>query len=205
MGSVSVVLQAQRGSITFEHFTSDEGLSAPVTQITQDHFGFMWLGTTDGLNRFDGRNFVVYRNESGNPRSIPSNIINALCVDHKGHVWAATNGGVCYYDFEDDAFHAIAFPDSLEKIDKHRVHAVTCDPEGAIWFASRTHLHKIMDNQIVQTIALPEEELLQVKYLYADDRSNVWAGINDGLIRYHLPTKQLTRYEVTSPFTIEKN
>ncbi|HZV43103.1 MAG TPA: hypothetical protein VFF90_01420, partial [Saprospiraceae bacterium] len=78
---------AQRSSISFEHFTSEQGLSAPATRIEQDHYGFIWLGTTDGLNRFDGRNFIVYRNIAGDSTSLSNNIINNLCIDHLGHVW----------------------------------------------------------------------------------------------------------------------
>ena len=83
---------AQHQNLTFEHFTNDNGLSAPVTHITQDHYGFLWLGTTDGLNRFDGRNFIVYRNIPGDTTSLTNNIINDFCVDSSGRVWVATNG-----------------------------------------------------------------------------------------------------------------
>jgi len=194
---------AQRSSISFEHFTSEQGLSAPAWQITQDPYGFVWLGTSDGLNRFDGRNFIVYRNIAGDSTSLANNIINSLCIDQLGHVWAATNGGVCYYDFEDDAFHHISFPDTLEKIDRHRVHAVTTDHHAYIWFASRTHLHRWRPGQSVESIAVPGNDQLHIKYLYADDHDQLWLGTNDGIIRYSLTTKKFTRLVITSPFTLE--
>src|SRR5690348_7427638 len=95
---LQIPLFAQRQSISFEHYTNEQGLSAPVTRLIQDQYGFMWLGTSDGLNRFDGRNFIVYRNIAGDSTSLANNIINSLCLDQLGHVWVATNGGVCYYD-----------------------------------------------------------------------------------------------------------
>src|SRR5688572_1267431 len=87
-----VFLHSQHANISFEHYDIEKGLSAPVTRIAQDKFGFLWFGTTDGLNRFDGNRFIVYRNIPGDSTSIPSNIINALHVDKAGRVWAATNG-----------------------------------------------------------------------------------------------------------------
>ncbi|HJW29642.1 MAG TPA: two-component regulator propeller domain-containing protein, partial [Saprospiraceae bacterium] len=202
---MSTLVSSQRATISFEHFTSNEGLSAPVNQITQDQYGFIWLGTTDGLNRFDGRNFVVYRNVPGDTTSLPNNIINALCVDRIGHVWIATNGGLCYYDFEDDAFHQVEFADTVEKLDRHRVHAVAADPFGNIWFATRTHLHRWHDHEAVISIPVPGDESLQLRYLYADDHKQVWLGMNTGIIRYDVNTQHFTILPITSPFTIEKN
>jgi ligand-binding sensor domain-containing protein len=164
----------------------------------------MWLGTSDGLNRFDGRNFVVYRNIAGDSTSLANNIINALCLDQLGHVWAATNGGICYYDFEDDGFHHITFPDTLEKIDRYRVHAVSSDKQGNIWFATRTHLHRWHEGQQVESIAVPADSLLMINYLNADDKGQVWIGMNDGLIRYLPATKKFTHLVISSPFSIQQ-
>jgi ligand-binding sensor domain-containing protein len=97
--TMHLLSQAQGDQITFEHFGQDDGLSAPVTRIAQDSLGFLWLGTTDGLNRFDGKKFVVYRNNAEDPHSLPNNIINDLRVDSLGRMWIATNGGLCYYHF----------------------------------------------------------------------------------------------------------
>ncbi len=176
-----------------------------MTNITQDHYGFLWLGTTDGLNRFDGRNFIVCRNIPGDTSSLANNIINSLCVDSTGRVWAATNGGLCYYNFSDNAFHHIDFNDTLEKIDRHRVYAVTNSLDNGIWFATKTLLHKWHENQPVVTIPLPPIEGLIIKYLFADQHHQVWIGINHGLLVYNELTKEFIQKKVVSPFSIEKN
>ncbi len=196
-------LIAQRSTISFEHFTSEQGLSAPVTHIVQDQYGFMWLGTSDGLNRFDGRNFVVYRNIAGDTASLANNIINALCTDHLGHVWAATNGGICFYDFEDDAFHNISFPDSLEKLDQHRVHAVAPDEDGNMWFATLTHIHRWHEGQALKSIKVPGDHQMQIKFLYADKKHNLWIGTESAIIRYQISSGNFTQVIVSSPFTLQ--
>jgi ligand-binding sensor domain-containing protein/signal transduction histidine kinase len=197
-------LHAQQTSIAFERFTVADGLSSPVTNITQDHFGFLWLATRDGLNRFDGKNFVVYRNIAGDTTSLANNIINSLCVDHLGRVWAATNGGICYYDFEDDAFHSIDYPYHLERIDRHRVHAVTTDPHQHIWFATRTHIHQWQDGKLLMTLPLPDTNDLNIKYLYADPHDRIWIGMQSGIFVYRTVTGKLIYKKITTPF-LESN
>jgi len=200
-----LLLLAQRPSISFEHFTSEQGLSASVNRIIQDAYGFMWLGTADGINRFDGRNFIVYRNIAGDTTSLVNNIINALCTDLAGHVWVATNGGVCYYNFEDDAFHQVDLPDTLEKLDLHRVYAIASDEAGHVWIATRTHLHRWHAGQKLESYSVPGHDQVQIKYLYADDHKNVWLGTASSVIRYQTESKVFTSVKVTSPFTIERN
>lgn len=192
---------AQHAYLTFEHYTTEQGLSAPVTIITQDKYGFLWFGTTDGLNRFDGSNFVVYRNMPGDSTTIPSNIINALHVDRQGRVWAATNGGLCYYDFSDDRFHSVHFDVSLEKLDQYRAHGVCSDSTGDIWFASRTILHRWRDGDIVKTYPLPPLEDLLIKYVYADVNDRIWIGSNAGLCVFEPQREKFFCHAITSAFS----
>ncbi len=188
-------------NISFEHFTSENGLSAPVTHIVQDRYGFLWLGTTDGLNRFDGKNFKVYRNQPHDSSSLCNNIINHLCLDSSGTIWAATNGGLCYYDFSRDAFHTINTNEiSAEEIDDHRIYGATAENDGTIWYASRTLLHKWKDNK-TETIKIPFTENFQVDFLYADEHGHIWVGVNNNLFfLYDKAKKIFFKTKINSPF-----
>lgn len=200
-----LILSGQHANISFEHYDVEKGLSAPVTRITQDNFGFLWFGTTDGLNRFDGTRFVVYRNIPGDTTSIPSNIINALHVDKTGRVWAATNGGLCYYDFADDRFHSISFNDTLETLDRHRVHAVHSTSDNTIWFATRTYLHQWKNGRYHKAVSLYNSRDALIKHLFIDAYDKVWVGSNEGLHMYDPATGQTLYGKIQSPFSIEKN
>ena len=195
----------QSKNIMFEHYTIEHGLSAPVTHIAQDKHGFMWFGTMDGLNRFDGINFIVYRNIPGDSNSLPSNIINALYVDEKGKIWVATNGGLCYYHFDDDRFHRIHYDQSLESLDRHRVHGVSGTPDGSIWFATRTILHELKDEKPGRLIYIPPSESLVIKDLYIDPMKRKWIGTSDGIYMHDDRTGKLLQQDLTSPFSIENN
>lgn len=197
-------LLSQYENIAFEHFSYEHGLSAPVTKIVQDSFGFLWLGTMDGLNRFDGRNFVNYRHNPKDTATLSNNIINDLCVDPSNRVWAATNSGLCYFDFANGAFHAVSFDNTLEKIDRHRVYALTNAKGGGVWFATKTLLHRWEDNKPVVTYTLPATADHSIKCLYADDHDQVWIGTSLGIYVFNTRTLTFLHHEVSSPFSVEK-
>jgi ligand-binding sensor domain-containing protein len=80
--------------LKFTHLTTNDGLSqSNVTAILQDRRGFMWFGTRDGLNRYDGNNFVVYKNNPKGPDSLTSNTVHDLMEDDQGYLWIATYTG----------------------------------------------------------------------------------------------------------------
>jgi ligand-binding sensor domain-containing protein/two-component sensor histidine kinase len=191
-------------NISFKHFSTEEGLSAPVLHIVQDKYGFLWLGTSDGLNRFDGKYFTPYRNIAGNHGSLCNNIINCIYAGSSGKIWVATNDGLCYYNFSDDSFSQVSFNDSLEKIDRQRVYAVVETGDGNTWFATRTMLHVLYENG-TETFPLPFSENLIVKYLHAGKGNKIWIGANNShVFIFDIKKKKFTEASVASPFSDEK-
>ncbi|RPD39548.1 histidine kinase [Chitinophaga barathri] len=95
------MLCAQQPNLYFEKLTTQNGLSHnKVNCFVQDRRGFMWIGTEDGLNRYDGHSFVVFRHEPGNPSSVSGNIITSLLEDEAEVLWIATaDGGLTRYDY----------------------------------------------------------------------------------------------------------
>ena len=88
----------------FHHITIENGLSqSTVLCIYQDSKGFMWFGTQDGLNRFDGYNMKIYSHEPGDSTSLSGNHIEAICEDKYGNLWIGTwSSGLNRYDQERD-------------------------------------------------------------------------------------------------------
>ena len=95
----------------FDYITTNEGLShSTVYDIAQDQDGFIWIGTIEGLNRYDSYGFKVYYAEN-NDRSLPSNEINSLLVGRNGKLFVGTSDGLCIYNQEYDSFTQIRFED----------------------------------------------------------------------------------------------
>lgn len=95
--------------IQFRSLTINEGLSqSTVTDITQDEKGFIWIATQDGLNRFDGYTFKVFRHHNLNPNSLPHNWIKTLEIDEQGLLWIATqDGGLAYMHLPTETIYRI--------------------------------------------------------------------------------------------------
>src|SRR5258708_1973851 len=105
-------LHAQEPRIGFERVSITQGLSqSEVNCILRDRQGFMWFGTQDGLNRYDGYTFTVYRHNPSDSNSISDNYVTALFEDGKGNLWIGTQNGLNEFNPERGRFHPF-FPPS---------------------------------------------------------------------------------------------
>src|SRR3569623_610140 len=79
---------SQNPSLKFEHFGTRDGLSqVNINCIIQDSRGFMWIGSRNGLNRYDGYKFITFRNDSKDTNSVSNNMITDLAEDNEGNIW----------------------------------------------------------------------------------------------------------------------
>ena len=97
---------AQQEEINFSSITTKDGLSSnTVNAILKDRYGLIWFATEDGLDKFDGTNFTIYRHKPGDSTSLQANEILSLHEDKAGNLWVGTSGGsLSLYDRKKDAF-----------------------------------------------------------------------------------------------------
>lgn len=120
--------RADAQNLYFRHYNNKHGLSHnTVFAACQDSRGFMWFGTEDGLNRFDGHSFKVYRHNPSDSGSVPSDRVFDIAEDSQGRLWLCTRRGLCYYDHMTDSFHRNASSQSNYCL------AVRADGSGALW------------------------------------------------------------------------
>ncbi|MCP4218482.1 MAG: histidine kinase, partial [bacterium] len=98
---------AQDKNTPFTHYALRQGLSqVSISSIKQDHYGFMWFATDNGLNKYDGYTFTVYEHTPGNPLSLSDSAISSLHIDKKGNIWVGTrSGGLNSFDRRLKGFH----------------------------------------------------------------------------------------------------
>ncbi len=102
--SIKALPQTQR----FKHITSDNGISqSEIYVFLEDSKGFMWFGTVDGLNKYDGYNIEIFNTERNNPNSLSHNTIRSLAEDHLGHIWIGTDNGLNVYNPKTERIHQI--------------------------------------------------------------------------------------------------
>ncbi len=118
----------------FRTISIEQGLSqSTVYSIIQDSLGFMWMGTQDGLNRYDSRTFQVYRPIKNNPSSIASSYIRSLFVDIKGVLWVGGNQGISSFDQVKETFHNYTLK---VKPGEWFVSSINVDDAGILWLAT---------------------------------------------------------------------
>jgi len=135
---------AQRFNYSFEQFTIDNGLShESVINLTKDQDGFLWIGTANGLNRFDGISFKIFRNDPNNEQTISGNYIAGTTLDKKGYLWVATNYGLCRLNTRTLKIDRIDLKDSSDNYSRYDVMSGEFDKDGIGWFIVNDHLYAV--------------------------------------------------------------
>jgi ligand-binding sensor domain-containing protein len=192
---------AQAPPLQFQHLTDAHGLSHNrVWAITQDKHGLIWIGSQDGLNRFDGYKVDVYRTERGNKNSLPNNYIRCLFTDSNGTVWIGTQNGMAYYDDRSNSFESF-FKDTTDKnsLPGNNISVIKEDVLGILWIGTNTglcsfdtkkkrfqqFLHDDHSNSISNNLVRDIE--------FAPDGS-MWISTGRGLNRLDLSTMRFTSF-----------
>ncbi len=130
-------LKAQKLKLKFNHFNLDNGLSQNSVLCTcQDSYGYIWLATENGLNKYDGYKISVYKNDPNDSTSISNNYITFICLDTDGDLWIATEGGLCKYNYEYDNFERFNHdPENPNSIAGDVITHLYPDPKGGIWIS----------------------------------------------------------------------
>ncbi len=188
-----IVNTGAQNHIRFNHLTIEDGLSqSAVTCIFQDKNGFMWFGTQDGLNRYDGYNFKVFKNDPENTNSLTDNFIFSIYEDDLGTLYIGTQSGNLHeYDPNKESFTIIS-PDSIDlhKTDMNSVLAVYYDKSNIKWtggLSQETGLK--MENEETGEVKTfthdPNNKSSlsndKVYSILRDSKGSLWIGTFDGL------------------------
>jgi len=191
----SLTSYAQREAIEFDRISVEDGLSqGTVYSILQDHKGFMWFGTEDGLNRFDGYSFKVFKFNPYQKGSLSNNRVISLIEDKENNIWIGTiGGGLVKYDHQTETFNTYKHnPDDSQSLSLNRVMALSEDPSGKIWvgtaeeglnlFDPKTEKFKVYKNFPENPNTIPDNI---IRSLYIDSNQTLYVGTNKGFCYYN--------------------
>ncbi|MCI0512932.1 hypothetical protein L0128_06955, partial [candidate division KSB1 bacterium] len=125
----------------FERLNTGHGLSNNlIFCVLQDTKGFLWIGTENGLNRYDGKHFKIYRNDPQDSTSISDNDIRCLFEDRQQRLWIGTNaGGLNQFDREQEKFIRYQKnPNQSHRLIHNKIAAICEDPQGGLWIGTRS-------------------------------------------------------------------
>jgi signal transduction histidine kinase/ligand-binding sensor domain-containing protein len=207
---------AQPINPSFEHYTADQGLSSDyVTAILKDRRGFMWFGTSNGLNRFDGLRFSVFKRTETRRggRLYTSGMLgnyivnNGLTEDKSGYLWVSTNRGLHRFDPVRETFRLIAIPPHSDLLaDNDYVSPLRFAPDGFGWFSSKYLLYRV-DPKTLTLTAYPLPAVIDNAYAepFFDRLGRFWLWQAGSLYRFDSRLRRYTNYSgANAPSPVQK-
>jgi len=205
---------AAQQNVKFTHITTDDGLSQnTVPAILKDKYGFMWFGTEDGLNRYDGYDFIVYRNNIKDKTSIAGNTINTLYQDKAGNLWVGTKQGLSLYNRSNDSFiNYYSNPNDPNTLTDNGINAIGEDDDGNLWIGTFRNLNLLnpKTGKVVRYEASQTPGSLSstnVTAILKDNMRRLWIGTTNGLNFFDNKTHKFKTYihNDLDPKTINSN
>ncbi len=202
-------LYAQTEEMKFEHLTPEMGLSQSAVQcIIQDSKGFLWFGTEDGLNKYDGYNFTIYRHNEKDTNSISDNFIWTLFEDSDENLWIGTSsGGLNKFDREKNRFIRFKHdPNEPGSISQNDIRTIFEDSKGNLWIGT--------NNAGLNKFNKSDQSFTHYQYSFTDENSissnsirairedaagNLWIGTNGGGLNKYNPAIEKFRRFTVSP------
>ncbi len=197
---------SQKYDYKFERISLEQGLSqSTVYDIVKDSKGFMWFGTQEGLNKYDGKNFTIYKNEPENQYSLINNFVLRILIDKYDKLWILTQiGGLEYFDPEKEIFyHFQNDTNDINSLSNIRIRSFTEDSTGVVWIGTSTGLNRFnrenknFDRFLYDSTDNSSISNSSINNVFHDSHKRLWVctmnGINlfknNKLKRYYLNAK----------------
>ncbi|HYJ64231.1 MAG TPA: two-component regulator propeller domain-containing protein, partial [Parafilimonas sp.] len=188
--ALPIVAFCQKRQLEFDHFNTNEGLSqSNVLCILQDSRGFMWFGTREGLNMYDGYKFTVYKNDLKNKNSISGNFISSIIESRNGNIWIGTwGGGLCKYNIEKDQFTSYKHDEkNAASISSDYINTVAEDDKGNIWAGTEDAGLSMLNTQTNKFEQFKHDKNNPnslsddyIRIIMRDSEHNLWIGTTNG-------------------------
>ncbi len=198
----------------FKHYGIGDGFSDnSVRQIIQDKKGFLWFGTLNGLNRYDGHSIKIYKTEPGNPNSLSYSRISRLKEDAYGFIWLSTfNSEIQRFDPHSQKF--INLNQLIPGYDRTDINSAIVETSpGILWmmmrygglvrFVEKPDMVKDFSIEVLDTANFLPDNI--VNFVTKDDLGFLWIGTNKGLARFRSDTFSLSHGQLPFTFGIDRD
>lgn len=189
-------VSAQQPIIEFKSFNALSDITSSKTSvIVEDSIGFLWIGTEEGLFRFDGQNIYSYFMDVNNPRSLPDNGITNIVMDKENNLWIGTKTGICKYNREYNDFSSVPDTSKRKGFANCYIKTFTFDNNGQLYVAYNKVIYKYnaSERRFVKVVRVDRGDISTMIF---DDQNNLWIGnLNQGgLFCYDAKEKKLRTF-----------
>lgn len=190
-------------TLRFQNISLEQGLSQSVVlDIEQDQRGFLWVATEDGLNRYNGYTFDIFRHDPAEEASLANNYVRTLYVDRAGVLWVGTDSGLDRFEpATNDFMHYTHNPEDAQSLGGKEINAITEDAAGCLWVGTsdgglscldrdtghfKNYLHESSNPQSLSNN--------NVSALATCQNGSLWIGTDNGIDRYDQETNTFRHY-----------
>ncbi len=184
---------SQNSLMSFDHLTSVDGLSSNIINcVLMDYQGYVWIGTDDGLDRYDGYSVKEYINNVGDTNSLQSNEIFTLFEDADSNLWIGTRSSLDMYDRKKDRFrHFYARGPNSDNYG-HAITSICQYNDSILWMGTIDIGIYVMNTRNftwkylpLRSVNYPGKDVNRVKVIYKDNEETIWVGtLDEGLLKY---------------------
>ncbi|MFT5814982.1 MAG: ligand-binding sensor domain-containing protein, partial [Psychroserpens sp.] len=192
---------AENSQYSFDHFSRDQGLSqASVQALYHDKQGFIWAGTTDGLNRFDGYQFKVFRSNSDKLDSLSNNNVLSITQDSNENLWFGTVNGLNRFNKSTELFTTFLHDNKQNNsLSNNIVQTLTADKFGSLWVGTKNGLNKFNGESFILFSHQSEENNAlrnNIQAILEDSNNDLWLGTQGGLSFFDMKAKTLNAVKI---------
>lgn len=185
----------------FDKIGTKQGLSQSTVLATfQDSKGFLWFATTDGLNRYDGYRFTIFRAEIGDPTSISNSVITCITEDNTGNLWIGTSAGISKFNTATGKFTRIHYTDSGYDLSNLPISGIAYKKGSQIWASiygrGLLAINALTNEASWLRIASNPSSNNFFNRLFSDDFGNMWVGCANGKLLKFMGEQQPQVYQV---------
>jgi signal transduction histidine kinase/ligand-binding sensor domain-containing protein/CheY-like chemotaxis protein len=193
----------RQDAMVFKNLTTNMGLShGDVICICQDHTGYMWIGTADGLNKYNGIEFTVYKFNKKDSTTINNSYINSIYEDRQNNLWIGTSCGLCKYNRDNDNFERIDYNDNHNNRFAKSVTEIYEDKSNRLWIGCGRGVYLLDRENKVFNVCFEDyfypDSLISCTGIAEDEDGFIWISFKDskdvGLIKYNPLSGNITNH-----------
>lgn len=192
---------SQSKVLRFDHLSVKQGLSqGNILDIHQDELGFIWIGTEDGLNLYDGYQFTIFRNDPKDTFSISNNNIYCIAEDKNGNLWVGTQTGLNFYNKKLNKFERFMHGSDEQTLSNNTIYSIFFDSKNNLWVGTANGLN--LYNSVTKTFKrfVPDPSKpgslahADVRSIIEDSSHRLWVGTTGGLSMLNLERTSFINY-----------